>query len=89
MKPYGFEISDGTVTFRRWFSTNGETFGLPDKNSNLHRIIIAQSCLIFSHAVSYARIAAKEHGLLFTTLTEKDYKKLGNPIKNLFKKLFK
>ncbi len=87
MKPYGFKISDGKVTYTRWFSSDGTTDEIP--TGELHRIIVAQHYLIFHHALAYCKISAREKGLTFTELYEKDYKKLGNPVKRFFKKIFK
>lgn len=87
MKPYGFKISDGKVTYKRWFGSYGTTDGLPA--GDLDRIIRAQHCLVFHQAFAYAQAAARENGLEFYTLYESDWKKLGNPVKRFFKKIFK
>jgi len=80
MKPYGFTLSDGKVTFTRWFGSNGSSNGIPE--GKLHRVIVKSHYLVFHQA-------SREHGLEFQELTEDDFKKLGNPIKKIFKKLFK
>ena len=87
MKPYGFKISDGKVTYTRWFGSYGTTDGLPA--GYLDRIIRAQHCLVFHQAYAYSKAAAMENGLGFYTLYEADYLRLGNPLKRFFKKLFK
>jgi hypothetical protein len=87
MKAYGFTLSDGNVTFTRWFGSNGSSNGIPE--GKLHRVIVKSHYLVFHQAFAYAKCAAREHGLEFRELTEKDYKKLGNPIKKFFKKLFR
>jgi hypothetical protein len=87
MKPYGFKLYDGSVTFTRWFGSNGMSDGIP--TGDLHRAIVAQHFLVFHQAYAYAKSASREYGFEFTTLTEADYKKLGNPVKKFFKNIFR
>jgi len=85
MKSYGFKVSDGKVTFTRWFSNNGTTDGIA--TGKLHDIISGQHYRVYHQAYAYAKSAALKYNLKFETLTEEDWKQLGNPIKVFFNKL--
>jgi len=86
MKTFGYKLSDGEVTFTRWFGSDGTSDGIP--TGALHRVIVAEHFLIFHQALAHAKCAARKHGLEFMELSEEDYKKLGSPVKRFFKKLF-
>lgn len=53
---------------------------------DLNRINIAQDVLEFSAAYHYSKVAAKQMGFEFYTLTEEDWKKIETPITKFFKR---
>lgn len=87
MKPYGFKIIFPQGVFIRWFSSNGKYEG--QLTENVNQVIIAQKFLPFHSAYACSKAACRERGLEFISLTEKDFKKSGSPLKNFFRKLFK
>lgn len=87
MKSYGFKLSDGKVTFTRWFSSYGTTDGIPV--GHLDDIIRAQHCRVYHQAHAYCKAAAHKYGLNFQTLTEKDWRENKNPIIAFIHKLIK
>jgi len=87
MKPYGFKLKDKKGTFTRWFSTNGKFEGT--MTPEMKQVITTQKFLVFHAAYAASKAAARSRDIQFTTLYESDYKKLGNPVKNFLKKIFR
>lgn len=84
---YGFRISDVIGSFDRWFSD--ATDGDGKMTNTLREIMLRQAVMDFPDAYKYCEWVARHNGFEFKELTEADFKKTGNPISNLFKKIFK
>lgn len=89
---YGFQITDHKgLGFQRWFNTDEILY--QDQSGklpyNLYQIYLAQRVKGFYVAYDYCKLRANDLGLLFKQLTEDDFKKTGNPISELFSKIFR
>ena len=90
---YGFEISNHTREgFVRYF--NSETTVLSSNKEgklpfDLNMIMIAQNPMQYIHACLYCHHVARERGFYFHIITEGEYKKLGSPVSEFFKRIFK
>jgi len=86
-KAYGFQLRDGKGTFTRWFSTDGKFEG--EMTPEMKQVITTQKFLVFHAAYAASKAAARYRDIQFVALYEDDYKKLGNPVKNFLKKIFR
>lgn len=90
---YGFRVSNiAGQGFERWYNSPTK---LVETNENgeipgeLKRIAQAQDVMSFNKAYEYSKIRANNLDLYFNSFGYEDYKKLGSPVKQFFRKILK